>query len=521
MFKLNSNKQLVQPLFILFFLTLKFNFAQAQPDIIVEELPYYIGGNEQLQTDLNRYLLYPEKARTRNIQGTVLVEFEVDTNGSVLNSTVVEGIIPEMDSAAVTVINFLNNWKPGRQNGKAVKMKVTLPVRFSLYSNSNTVNENQTIKEINKYHAKVIELLSKDNLGELTKLIDTIPAALNPEYYAVFRFREIVSLYLICKNYDKAAQEIIRLQNETNRKIYSTESDLHKALDIYLNKNYGIIAQHLDQSDIAIDTKNVLKLFLAIDYLLRNPDQKNLNYFDDAAYDKSYAEKRSKLGYNYLKFAIDTSYNPFVRKYIVVEKRFKNFAWGIGMGYGKIIQHTANRKVYSNPDFFTTNFDFLYKDWYLTITSNLGGSTNYQKISIDTFNLKPYSKLGNTYILFGLGHRFYLGDLVHIVPYFAYNVFEVSYQHKLTEEKSITKSKNLETNFTAGFAMNFYFTKNRWENFKPANYNPLGLTFKYGLLAPNKNFEMKQFAHFFSLNFTLLFMAPKEYNRAQNYFMYR
>ena len=131
----------------------------AQSNITIEVPPEYIGGQQQLNADITRYLVYPEKAKERNIQGNVIVQFEVDTNGKVQNAKVLEGIIPCMDSAAVNVVNFLNNWKPGQLNGVPVKATLTVQIIFKLYqSNYYNKEQNDALKELVKYQSSFCSL---------------------------------------------------------------------------------------------------------------------------------------------------------------------------------------------------------------------------------------------------------------------------------------------------------------------------------------------------------------------------
>jgi protein TonB len=56
----------------------------------------------------------------------------VDRNGAIENVEVVRGIDKSLDNEAVRVIKSMPNWKPGRMNGRTVKVKYTLPIYFRL-----------------------------------------------------------------------------------------------------------------------------------------------------------------------------------------------------------------------------------------------------------------------------------------------------------------------------------------------------------------------------------------------------
>jgi len=100
---------------------------------IVESMPAFIGGEKAKETFLSANLTYPEKARENGISGTVYVSFKVDENGNVSDIKVLRGIGGGCDEEAVRLIKLTNGkWKAGRQNGKAVKVLMNMPITFSL-----------------------------------------------------------------------------------------------------------------------------------------------------------------------------------------------------------------------------------------------------------------------------------------------------------------------------------------------------------------------------------------------------
>jgi protein TonB len=81
---------------------------------------------------LSKNLRYPELAKENNISGRVTVRFVVDENGDVSDVNVVKGIGGGCDEEAKRVVMKMPKWKPGKQNGKAVKVYYTLPIVFRL-----------------------------------------------------------------------------------------------------------------------------------------------------------------------------------------------------------------------------------------------------------------------------------------------------------------------------------------------------------------------------------------------------
>ena len=77
-------------------------------------------------------LKYPDEAFKNKVQGQVVTEFVVDTDGSIKNAMVKKGIGSGCDEEVLRVIGLMPNWIPGMQSGKAVKVRMTLPILFQI-----------------------------------------------------------------------------------------------------------------------------------------------------------------------------------------------------------------------------------------------------------------------------------------------------------------------------------------------------------------------------------------------------
>lgn len=95
--------------------------------VVVEQQPELIGGIASLQKGIK----YPDIARKAGIEGRVFVQFVVDENGNVLNPVVVRGIGGGCDEEAIKAVKR-QKFIPGRQRGRPVKVKYSLPVVFRL-----------------------------------------------------------------------------------------------------------------------------------------------------------------------------------------------------------------------------------------------------------------------------------------------------------------------------------------------------------------------------------------------------
>ncbi|MBQ6208332.1 MAG: M56 family metallopeptidase [Prevotella sp.] len=99
---------------------------------VVEQMPSFPGGNEELMKFLQTTVKYPEEATDKGIQGRVLVQFIVKSDGTVSDAKVVREVHPLLDAEALRVVKSMPKWKPGMQSGKAVNVKYVIPVTFRL-----------------------------------------------------------------------------------------------------------------------------------------------------------------------------------------------------------------------------------------------------------------------------------------------------------------------------------------------------------------------------------------------------
>ncbi len=100
---------------------------------IVETMPEFPGGQAELFKYLSENIKYPVIAQENGIQGRVICQFTVNKDGSIVDIEVVRSAgDASLDKEAVRVIESMPKWKPGKQRGKAVRVKFTVPVNFRL-----------------------------------------------------------------------------------------------------------------------------------------------------------------------------------------------------------------------------------------------------------------------------------------------------------------------------------------------------------------------------------------------------
>jgi|LauGreDrversion4_2_1035121.scaffolds.fasta_scaffold28218_1 TonB family protein len=98
----------------------------------VETPPSLPGGMSGWNKYLSENLKYPTQARRMGIEGHVIVVFVINTDGSIQDVEVFKGIGGGCDEEAVKIVKGAPKWNPGMQNGKPVRTRMRLPIRFKL-----------------------------------------------------------------------------------------------------------------------------------------------------------------------------------------------------------------------------------------------------------------------------------------------------------------------------------------------------------------------------------------------------
>ena len=99
---------------------------------VVEEMPEFPGGMAECLKFLGKNIKYPTISQENGVQGKVIVQFVVNKDGSIVDPVVMRSVDPYLDKEALRVIKTMPKWKPGKQRGKAVRVKYTVPVTFKL-----------------------------------------------------------------------------------------------------------------------------------------------------------------------------------------------------------------------------------------------------------------------------------------------------------------------------------------------------------------------------------------------------
>src|SRR3712207_9025274 len=95
-------------------------------------ISYILFSSRRRHTRYWRYWSSDVCSSDLNEQGRVIVQMVVEADGSISNIKVIRSVSPSLYAEAMRVVGSMPKWKPGRQKGKAVAVKYTLPITFRL-----------------------------------------------------------------------------------------------------------------------------------------------------------------------------------------------------------------------------------------------------------------------------------------------------------------------------------------------------------------------------------------------------
>jgi protein TonB len=99
---------------------------------VVEETATPKGGMSAFYKMVSDKMKYPAQARRMGVEGKVFVQFVIGKDGAISDVKVLKGIGAGCDEEAIRVVQSSPSWNPGKQRGKAVKQRYTLPIIFKL-----------------------------------------------------------------------------------------------------------------------------------------------------------------------------------------------------------------------------------------------------------------------------------------------------------------------------------------------------------------------------------------------------
>ena len=159
---------------------------------LVEEMPQYPGGVGKLMEYVSMNVRYPKEAESKSIQGRVIITFVIEKDGSIEDAEVVKSVDPALDAEALRVVKAMPKWTPGKQEGKPIRVKYTMPITFALQGGdvipdgkvkgANVMNETVVVgigDNAKAIHTNVPYVLVDDKPIDSDKLKDIDPKTID------------------------------------------------------------------------------------------------------------------------------------------------------------------------------------------------------------------------------------------------------------------------------------------------------------------------------------------------------
>lgn len=135
--------------------------------MVVEQMPQFPGGMAALMKYLNNNVHYPKSEETSGTEGRVMVQFIVETDGSISEVQIQNGLGEAFDSEAVRVVSSMPKWKPGMQRGKIVPVRFLLPITFRTL--------NKTTSNVKKSTTSSQEKSQSDSVYTVFSVVEQMP----------------------------------------------------------------------------------------------------------------------------------------------------------------------------------------------------------------------------------------------------------------------------------------------------------------------------------------------------------
>lgn len=152
--------------------------------LIVEQMPRFEGG------DLNKFrqwvqmrVQYPKELQQAGVEGRVIVSFEVDKDGSVVNVQTRRTPDSRLSDRVVKLVKHSPKWEPGKQRGQAVRVSYTIPIEFKI---TKTEAETQAAKAHEEENTPflIVEQMPTFQGGDINAFRQWAEAQLKPQHDA-------------------------------------------------------------------------------------------------------------------------------------------------------------------------------------------------------------------------------------------------------------------------------------------------------------------------------------------------
>ncbi len=110
------------------------NAIEEKPSLILVDVnAKFQGGDlEKFREWVQKNLVYPPIAVENRIQGTVIIQFYINSKGKLVESSILQSVDPSLDNEVLRVVNLSPDWEPALLDDRPVKQQFIMPVLFGL-----------------------------------------------------------------------------------------------------------------------------------------------------------------------------------------------------------------------------------------------------------------------------------------------------------------------------------------------------------------------------------------------------
>ncbi len=108
------------------------NYIEDTIVTFAEQFPQFPGGDSAKIKFLNDHIIYPSLACENNIETRVQIQFVIDKHGKISDVKALTHKGWGLEEEAIRVVKLMPNWIPGKQNGRLVNVRFSIPIVFKL-----------------------------------------------------------------------------------------------------------------------------------------------------------------------------------------------------------------------------------------------------------------------------------------------------------------------------------------------------------------------------------------------------
>lgn len=105
-------------------------FKEPNKDQAMTCYPEFKGGSKALEAYIDAHTTSHDDLYREGVSGQVIVNFVINTDGSISEATIARSVHPTLDQEALNIVSAMPRWKPGRVNGKKVKCVNNVAVNY-------------------------------------------------------------------------------------------------------------------------------------------------------------------------------------------------------------------------------------------------------------------------------------------------------------------------------------------------------------------------------------------------------